>query len=309
MNLSFLTTFLASYQTLILNLATNAALALSMYVALRTGVFSVASIGAMAIGAYASALATIHLGTPFPVSMLIGVVLALIVSIPLIIPVLRLNYMYLALATLSFNEIIGFVLIRWADVTGGPLGLVGIPKIVGFAHVGLYLLVLLLWFWRLERGVFGRLTVAVQTDQQVVSSLGLEPGRVKVYGFLTSIAIGGSVGTLSAHFSRFIAPANFGFDVTISTLSYAVIGGLGAFWGPVAGALLLTAAPELLRFLGTFRLVVSSLLVLVVAIYYPDGLVGLVHRVARVLWPHRASLPEQPPDQPTAHAREKRAWE
>jgi branched-chain amino acid transport system permease protein len=273
------TSFLQSYNNLLLSVGTNSLFALSMYIALRSGVFSVATIGAGALGAYASAQATLH-GAPFVLAVAAGVALAVAATVLLAVPVLRLSYMYLAIATLAFNEIIYFVLVHATGLTGGALGLTGIPTKAGLAEVYGVLAVVIIWFALFERSSVGRLSLAAGSDSTVVSSLGYPAGRIKLYALMTSLGIAGLAGALHAHYSYLVAPQDYGFALVTDVLSFVILGGLAAYWGPVLGAVLLTVLPESLRFAGNYRLLVSGVIVLIVVVLYPRGLVGLVQQGA-----------------------------
>jgi branched-chain amino acid transport system permease protein len=122
-----LDSFWATYNTLVLSVGTNVLLALSIYLTLSCGLLTVANAAFMAIGAYSSALLTMHTGTPFLLALVLGSSLSALVAIVIGHPTLKLSGVYLAMATLAFGEVVRIFILNTEDLTGGALGLNGIP--------------------------------------------------------------------------------------------------------------------------------------------------------------------------------------
>src|ERR1700688_919269 len=118
--------FWATYNTVIFGIGVNAMLALSIYLTLSCGLLSLANAAFMGIGAYAASLVTMQLDWPFPVALAAGALLPAAVALIIGIPTLRLSGVYLAMATLGFGEVVRVVILNM-DITGGPMGLNGIP--------------------------------------------------------------------------------------------------------------------------------------------------------------------------------------
>ncbi len=278
-----------------LNFALIAAiLGLSIYITLRTGLLSLANAGFMSIGAYTGALLTLRLGTPLGISILAGGLLAGLVGILVGLPVLRLKDVYLAIATIGFGEVTRiFVLnidnVLGRELTGGALGLNGIPKIVTTWHILLVLGLLVYFFYRLERSPIGRALAAIQQDENVASSMGIHVVRYKIFAFVTGAIIAGFAGGLSAHLTRFIGPNEFGFELAVEILTFAVLGGSQFWLGPILGAFILSLLPEILRFLKENRAIVNGVILMLTIIFLPEGLASLPK-----LW--RASRKKEPRD-------------
>jgi branched-chain amino acid transport system permease protein len=124
-------------------------LALSIYVTLACGLLSVANAGFMAIGAYSAVLLTLHTVTPLPLALIVGAIAAAMVALLIAVPTLRLSGVYLAMATLAFGEVVRILILNAEDVTGGALGLNGIPQLVGLFEVITSVTVALYVFLRL----------------------------------------------------------------------------------------------------------------------------------------------------------------
>ena len=256
-----------------------ALLGLSIYITLRTGLLSLANAGFMSIGAYVGALLTMKAGAPLAVSIIGGGLAAGFVGLLLGLPVLRLNDIYLAIATIGFGEVVRIVMLNIDRVlgqklTGGALGLNGIPKITQTWHLLLLLALFIYFFVRLEQSQIGRALRAIRQDENVAASIGINVVAYKVFAFVVGAIIAGVAGVMSAHLTRFIGPNEFGFDLAVQILAFAVLGGSGTWVGPIIGAFILSFMPELLRFLKQNRAVVNGVILMLTIIYLPNGLVS-----------------------------------
>ena len=254
-------------------------LSLSIYITLRTGLFSLANAAFMSIGAYVGALMTINLHTPLWLSVIGGALAAGLVGLILGLPVLRLHDIYLAIATIGFGEV---VRVFWLNVdrvmgrtlVGGALGLNGIPKTTQTWHLIVLLVILGYFFMRMEAGPIGRALRAIREDEKVAAGMGVNVFGYKVYAFVFGAMIAGVAGVMSAHLTRFIGPNEFGFDLAVQILAFAVLGGSQVWFGPIVGAFILTLMPEALRFLKANRAIVNGSVLMLVIIYMPNGLIS-----------------------------------
>lgn len=269
--------FWLSYGSVFQFMLIDAALGLSIYITLTTGLLSAANAGFMAIGAYTSALVTIHWNTPFIISILMGIISAGIIGLMLGLPVLRLSDVYLAIATIGFGEVVRVIFLNidkvlGFELTGGPLGLNNIPVKTQFWHLLLYLLLLIYFFIRLSRSRTGRALVAIRRDETVAATMGINVVYYKNLAFVVGAMIAGGAGALAAHLTRFIAPNEFGFARVVDILTYAVLGGFSHWLGPIIGGFILTGLPEILRILAGYRAIVNGIILMLAIIYLPNGL-------------------------------------
>jgi branched-chain amino acid transport system permease protein len=251
----------------------NAILALSIYVMLACGQLSLASPAYMAIGAYTAAMLTVNAGWPFPAQLPAGALLAGCCAFLLGLPLLRLRGVYLAICSVGFVAIVQIFFTTWQPGGGGE-GL-SIPAATATWHIYLALAVICYILWRLEGSAFGRRFVAIRQDEAAARSLGINTAAHKLAAFALSGMLAGLAGVLYARLFFFIEPNNFGFDSGLDALTYVVVGGSHLFLGSVLGAALLTALPELLRFLNNYRAVVNGLVLLAVILFLPGGLLDL----------------------------------
>jgi len=262
-----------TYQNLIYALGVNGLLALSMYVVLAIGQLSLGQAAFMGLGAYSSALMTLKLGMPFwavlPLSMVTPVLFALAIGVP----TLRLSGVYLAIATIGLGEVLRAVYLN-VDLFGGALGLSGIPDRAGTGLIYGTLFLALVALWLIGRSGIGRAMEAMREDEVATQVMGVPIARYKMAALVTSAAIAGLAGCLSAHVSSFIGPNEYGFEPAVTILSYVLLGGVGTPLAPVLGAWVLTLLPEVLRGFADARGIVNGLIIVVAVLFLPRGLLA-----------------------------------
>ncbi|TME69207.1 MAG: branched-chain amino acid ABC transporter permease [Chloroflexi bacterium] len=266
--------FVRVYQTTIGVIGINALLALSVWITLYAGQLTLGNAAFMAIGAYGAALLGMRLGVPFPLGLVLGAGLSATLALPLGLAVFRLRGVYLAIATIGFGEVVR-VLLLTLPFTGKALGLNGIPPLTELWHIYLSLVVVAYVLWRVQGSTVGRAWAAIREDEIAAASQGIAIRRYKLAAFVAGAALAAWAGGLSAHLNFSIEPGDFGFTRAVQILVYAVVGGTPSVAGPILGATLLTALPEILRPLREYRDIFAGLILMGVIIYLPRGLVTL----------------------------------
>jgi branched-chain amino acid transport system permease protein len=258
-----------------------------------TGLFNFGHVAFFGIGAYTSALLTLH-NIPFGLSLFIALAMAGLWGFLLSLPSLRLRGDHFGIATLGFGEIIRMVFQNEVWLTKGPMGLPGIPKPIvfsyRFASLWQYLFLALgftaLTFFLLRiilRSPFGRVLKAIREDEVAAEALGKDVFRFRVKSFVIGSVFAGLAGTLWGHYTTFISPGDFTLLETILVLLIVVLGGKGTEWGPVLGAVVLIFFQESLRFLrlpaewtrylAPLQQMIFGALLVLVMVFKPDGLV------------------------------------
>ena len=260
------------YSNLVLTLGTNALLALSIYLTLSCGMLAIANAAFMGIGAYTSAILTMKYGLPFPLVLLSGMAVPCLTAFVIGKPTLRLSGVYLAMATLAFGEVVRIAVLNAESLTGGALGLNGIPQSTQWWHVALALVVTLTLIWRLRRSKVGRAFEAIKEDETAAGLMGIDVSAYKMLAFVLGAAIAGLAGVLNAHLTFFISPAEYGFDRAVDILTMTILGGINSLTGPVVGAVILTLLPEALRSFKDFRLVVNGFILVLIVLFLPKGI-------------------------------------
>ena len=260
------------YSNLVLTIGINALLALSIWLTLSCGLLAMANAAFMGIGAYTASILTMNYGAPFPVALAAGIAAPTLVALLMGGPTLRLSGVYLAMATLGFGEVVRVLILNADALTGGALGLNGIPQLTQAWHVVAALVTSLLILWRLRRSRIGRAFEAIKEDAVAASLMGIAVNAHKLLAFALGAGIAGLAGALNAHLTFFIGPSEFGFDRGVDILTMAILGGTGALPGPVLGALIVTLLPELLRNFRDFRTMMNGAILVLIVLFLPKGL-------------------------------------
>ncbi len=271
--------FWATYGSVTQFALINMLLGISIYFTLYTGLLSLANAGFMGIGAYISAVLTIHAGTPFPISLLAGALSAALIGWLLGLPVLRLRDVYLAIATLGFGEIVRIAAVNFdkfsgLTLLGGAQGLDGIPKLTTPASLLFVLFILCIFLIQFHRSRAGRALAAIRRDESVAATMGINVYQYKLLAFVLGAFVAGLAGGFSAHLTRFVGPNDFSFSAAVNILAFAVLGGTLHWSGALVGAAILTILPEALRFMKEYRGIVNGMILVLVIVYLPHGLVN-----------------------------------
>jgi len=254
-----------------------------------SGQMSLGHGGFYAVGAYGSALLATSLGWPIGAAMLSGFAVALLAGAIVGIIALRTRGLYLAMATLAFGFIIEIAAQRWVSLTGGTMGLFGIPQLdfgdftngpryFFWVAAGLLLLTQILSDYIFESS-YGRRLRAIKESESFARTVGLNVPVWRIAIFALSAALAGLAGVLFAHQSGFISSDAFNIRLTIGLLIAAVIGGLSNSYGPLFGTAILIGIAETIASLHEIGLMLYGAILLAVLLVFPEGATGLVGRV------------------------------
>jgi branched-chain amino acid transport system permease protein len=254
------------------------ALGLNVIVGL-TGQLSLGHAAFMSIGAFASAMITIKTGLPFSLNLFATGIVTAVVAAIIGFPILRLTGDYLAICTLGFAEIVKVFFLNF-EPTNKALGLT-VPAAKTMIPMPIYVLIVailaivLVTFVQTSR--FGRALKAIREDEIAAEAMGINTTRYKIQAFALGSFMAGVGGGLYAHFLSYINPSDFGFLKSVDILSMVVLGGLGSVPGTVIGSSVLASAPEFLRFMSQYRMLVYGALLVFLMVFRPNGLLGGVN--------------------------------
>ncbi len=264
-----------------------------------SGQMSLGQAGFYALGAYGSALTALKLGWPIPLSIAFGTLLAAVGGGLVGIFALRTRGLYLAMTTLAVGYILDILAQRWIGLTGGAMGLSGVPQIefglpkfgpvffFYFAGSSLILVQLLSDF--IQQGRLGRNLRAIRESEVFAASVGINVNRWKAGIFAFAAALAGMGGAFFAHQSGFVGSDAFTVRLSIALLIAAVVGGLGTKSGPLLGTLILLAIVELIAGIDKFGLFIYGSILLVVLLAFPKGAAGILDSLrTKVGWTHDA---------------------
>ncbi len=257
------------------------------------------------IGAYTSAILTVRLDLSPWLAMLAGILVTAGVAYLIAIPIFRLREHYLAMATLGLGIIASLAFGEFREITGGPSGLPGVPRLsVGtFVFAGdleyYYLvwavvLVLIGLSLNIVNSRVGRALRAVHGSETAAESVGVDAGRYKLQVLVLSAAYASLAGSLYVHYMQFVSPQAFDFGVSVRLVVMAAVGGLASVWGAPFGAAAVTLVTVLLRETlplvipnasGEHITIVYGLVLILIMIFMPEGLtrgvIGALRQHAR----------------------------
>lgn len=268
--------FYQGHTLLIAQIAINSMIALSIFVTLYSGQLALSQPGFMAIGAYTTVILDQDYHLPIPVGILVGCLLAGGVGFLVGLPVLRLRGVFLAIATIGFDEALRFgVILNW-PITGEGQGLknVDADPLNGHIPAIIALVVLTYVVWRLTGTKLGQAWAAIREDELAASSQGINVPRYRMSAFVIGSLIAALAGGLETRFNFFVDPTIYGTTRAVQILTYAVIGGTTNVFGPIVGAAFLTSLPEIVREAAAYRDVIAGAILILVIIFRPQGIVG-----------------------------------
>jgi branched-chain amino acid transport system permease protein len=237
-------------------------------------------------GAYAVALGTADLHMSYWLCLVAGCLAAIIAGAFLGMSTLRLGGHYLAMVTISFQQIVTLVMINAIWLTHGPDGVsnIGRPQLFASSQSYLAFCVAVLAIvgyivWHLPDTKLGRAMRAVRDNELAAGVNGIDVFRTKVAAFAICALLGGLAGGLFAGGFAYISPDQFAFSDSIVFLTMALLGGVASPIGSAIGTGLLILIPEWLRFLKSvpgLYLAIYGLFVILIIRFMPDGIWGFV---------------------------------
>ncbi|MDY5049911.1 MAG: branched-chain amino acid ABC transporter permease [Candidatus Mucispirillum faecigallinarum] len=251
---------------------------------LITGVTGQLSLGHSAffsIGAYTSALLMLMLGIPFWAALILAALMAGIIGGLFSVPILRLRGDYLAIATLGFCEIVRVILINLkVDINGRTkflsTSLSDIPRETTLILVLVLVVLAVLFMAAVERSKFGLALRSIREDEVASQMMGINIASHKILSFAIGSAFAGLGGALYASYITVISPGDFGFMRSIEMLCMLVLGGMGSIVGVIAGTVVLTSIPEILREIQDYRMIMYGIVLILMMVFRPRGLFGKI---------------------------------
>lgn len=255
----------------------------------QAGILSMSQGAFAAIGGYVAAVCGLRFKLPPGVDLIIAMLLPALLAYGLARVVTRLSPLATALATLALGTIVEIVLRNWDSVTGGYIGLAGIPSIGPIdtpveycALVWFMVFVTVLLYENLVRSPYGRALNVIRHNRLRADADGVDVPRLLSLAFAFSAAVAGSGGWLYAHYISFISPSSLDTHMSISALLMAVIGGSGYILGPLVGTVFFDILVRLLPAQELQGLFYGGALILILVVAR-EGVLGLAVRLLRTL--------------------------
>ena len=258
-----------------------------------TNIVNLATAASYGVGAYTSALLSVHYGLSFWIVIFAAGSSAAFMGFLLGLPTTKTKDYYLTLVTIAFGLIV-YILLNNLKWTGGPNGIGDIspPSIFGFSfrdelrifgvhlpyqanYYYLVLLFVLIYTKISQRLSFSRTGLtwnAIREDEIAAKCMGIHVSRYKVLSFCINCFLDGVTGAVYAHYVCFISPENFQFMLSVVVVTMVILGGMDNVFGVIFGAILLTLLPEKFRAFQEFRLLFYGIIVIATLIFRPQGL-------------------------------------
>jgi branched-chain amino acid transport system permease protein len=234
-------------------------------------------------GAYTAAFLNTKAGLDPWWSLAAAPVTAVLFSLVIGFPTLRLKGPYFALAMLAAATIMQRLTRIFWEFTGGEEGIPGMDPLmdsklaiyyVALGALAITTVLLLI----LAHSRWGTILRAIKGDEAACEAAGINVTFYKIAALMISAAFAGIGGALYAHYQEAVTPDVFGVALSITIIIMVYVGGMGSIYGPAAGAILLALLPEMLRGLGQYRLWAYSLVLIFILFFSPGGLVAPLWR-------------------------------
>lgn len=264
---------------------------------LLVGVAGLLSLGHTAffgLGAYVSALATIHLGTGFWIDLPLAGASAALVALILGFAILNVRGHRFVISTIAVSELGRLVAYNWTSVTGGQIGL-SLPKtesmstpfgalsfsspIVMYYLLAAIALASTFAIYRIASSTIGLGMRGLRENDNLAEAVGVDTRSMATIAFVVSAFFAGVAGALYAHFMSFVSPDLFYFSYMTTMLVMVILGGKGTIIGPAFGALIFTILPESLRIASEYQLIIFGALLALLAVAFPGGLAQLFKNI------------------------------
>lgn len=266
-------------------LAVSVIAALGMNIVYSTGQLNLGQAGFMAIGAYTAAVTDNVLDWPFAASLVAGGLMAGVVALPIAWGANRIRGMYLIMGTLAVGELVR-ISIGNVDSLGGLQGYFGITPAT-LIQAAVVLLLSIIFSTVLMGSSLGLRMRSIFDDEDAAAAAGVPTRWVKVTSVVISAAIIGLAGGVMAKWLLFIAPHNFGLELSFRIALFSLIGGVHSVLGAIFGAFFVTyllevlrvvggndSTPAWLQFIGPWRQVIYGLFIMVLMVVRPEGLIS-----------------------------------
>lgn len=246
--------------------------------------------GLMGVGAYGTALLTTRLGVQPVLAVLITLIVGTVFSFIMGLALFRLKGSYFSFASIGFTTLLYTIFSNWIDVTGGPDGISRIPELnLGFVtcdnyytYFRVYFIIAIICFLavvRMRKTSFGRALASVRDNEIAASSFGINVYITKVYSFTIAGFFACLAGAMYALLEGYISPLPFAYDQSAIYLIMIMLGGVDSTFGAFLGAMMLTILPEQLRFLASYYKLVYGVVVIILMIFMPMGIMGIVNGI------------------------------
>jgi len=238
------------------------------------------------LGAYGVAITLEHFPDALVLPFVVGIVAAQAFALVVAVVSTRGHGIYFALLTFAFAQLLFIVFQRVSEISGGVDGLlVRYPVTLGrlqvyYASIAMLLLVLVFGD-RLLNSPFGRVMIAIRSNEERAEAVGYPVRRMKVIAFLLSAFWATVAGILFALAESFVSPDVLHFSVSVEAVIFSILGGIGALTGPIFGVAFVLFVEDIFSEFAEVGPVAIGIIFILAVLYVPEGIVGKLKEVAR----------------------------
>jgi len=260
-----------------------------------TGMLSFGQGALFGAGAYMTGLMLIHLQMHPLLALLCACLIGAAIAFIIGFFAIRQVGIYFVMLTLAFNQLVFFIVYQWKGLTGGDDGLLDVPRPDFSIFPGLEIqiqtnLQFFLFVWvifilavsvirRILNSSFGRVLVAIKENPERATAIGYNIQHYKLAAFVVSGFFTGLAGGLYALFMRMVPITAVELFTSTDFIIMSLLGGLGSLYGPIAGAVIIKIASEIVSEIWARWLLVMGVTFIVCILFMPGGVWGLVTAV------------------------------
>ncbi|MDG6901445.1 MAG: branched-chain amino acid ABC transporter permease [Nitrososphaerota archaeon] len=237
------------------------------------------------VGGYVGAILMDEAHVSPVLAVVAGGLACMVLALGISLPTTRLRGAYFAIATLSINEAFFYIFNNW-DAVGGPVGL-DLPvsyfqPVVEYYAMAVVAVACVAATWLISRSRFGTALQAIRQQEGTASAIGINAAYYKTVALILSGFFAGLAGAMAIWQITYINPSSaFDVNITVTSISMAMLGGLGTVAGPVIGGTLLYELTDYLKSYPYIHLMILGVIIIAVVLVIPDGIMGTVRKLAR----------------------------
>ena len=246
------------------------------------GMFSLGQAAYMSICAYLTFCLAKYLNMPIWSTAIIGIAASGFIAFVISLPTLKLRRDYFALLSVAFGQMVSSIVILLGDYTNASIGFSKIPKVKGLVYIILGITALIVFMVRnLKYSRFGRMCIALKTDEIAARSFGINVYQLKVKVYVLASMIAAVGGICYGLRNRVISPDAFDWSLSAEMQILLFFGGTNSLTGSILSAAGLKVLPEFLKGitlfgidLQSFKTVIYCLLIIIIINFRTKGLMG-----------------------------------